>query len=141
MLGKIDASLGYDAFDGYFVFDADNLLEETFIDEMNKVFNKGYRVITSYRNSKNYGTNWISSGYALWFIRDCKFLNNARMLLHTSSSVAGTGFLMHRDIVKKNNGWKHFTLTEDTEFTIDCITHGEEIAASAIPLFYMMNSL
>lgn len=136
LLGKIDASLGYDAFDGYFVFDADNLLEETFIDEMNKVFDRGYRVITSYRNSKNYGTNWISSGYALWFIRDCKFLNNARMLLHTSSSVAGTGFLMHRDIVKKNNGWKHFTLTEDTEFTIDCITHGEEIAYCNSAILY-----
>lgn len=128
LLEKINETYGYDAFDGYFVFDADNLLEHNFVSEMNKVFDEGYRVVTSYRNSKNYGTNWITSGYALWFIRDCKFLNNARMLMHTSSSVAGTGFLMHRDIVKKNNGWKHFTLTEDTEFTIECITHGEQIA-------------
>ena len=135
LLEKINETYGYDAFDGYFVFDADNLLEHNFVSEMNKVFDEGYRVVTSYRNSKNYGTGGLLPAMPLWFIRDCKFLNNARMLMHTNSSVAGTGFLMHRDIVKKNNGWKHFTLTEDTEFTIECITHGNKLLI-AIPVLY-----
>ena len=48
-------------FDGFFVFDADNVLEENYIEEMNKTFSDGYKIITSYRNSKNYGDNWIST--------------------------------------------------------------------------------
>ena len=43
--------------DAYIIFDADNLVEKNFIREMNKNFNRGYKALTSYRNSKNYGTN------------------------------------------------------------------------------------
>ena len=60
-------------YEGYFVFDADNLLDENYIAEMNKVFDAGYRVVTSYRNSKNYDTNWLSAGYSLWFLREAKY--------------------------------------------------------------------
>ena len=28
----------------------------------------GNEIVTSYRNSKNFGDNWISAGYALWFL-------------------------------------------------------------------------
>lgn len=114
-------------YDGYFIFDADNLLDENFIEEMNKVFTAGYRVITSYRNSKNYGSNWITAGYSLWFLREARYLNQARMRLGLSCAVSGTGFLVHADIIKKNKGWKHYLLTEDIEFTIDCVVHGEKI--------------
>ena len=37
---------------------------------MNRTFSEGYEIITSYRNSKNYGDNWITAGYALWFLRE-----------------------------------------------------------------------
>ena len=49
-------------FDGFFVFDADNVLDCHFVEAMNRTFTDGYEVVTSYRNSKNYGENWISSG-------------------------------------------------------------------------------
>lgn len=38
-----------DWFEAYFVFDADNLLDPNYIREMNKVFDSGYEIITSYR--------------------------------------------------------------------------------------------
>ena len=66
------------------MFDADNLLAENYITEMNRVFSDGFQIVTSYRNSKNYGDNWISAGYALWFLRESKYLNQARMTLGTS---------------------------------------------------------
>ena len=96
----------YTAYDGYFIFDADNVIDKNYVKEMNKVFDRGYNVITSYRNSKNYDTNWITSGYSLWFIREAKYLNNPRMMLKTSCAVSGTGFLVNSSIIKKNNGWK-----------------------------------
>ena len=51
-----------EGFDGYFVFDADNLLSPDYIQRMNETFSAGHEIVTSYRNSKNFGDNWISAG-------------------------------------------------------------------------------
>jgi cellulose synthase/poly-beta-1,6-N-acetylglucosamine synthase-like glycosyltransferase len=123
-------------YEGYFVFDADNLLDEHFVAEMNNVFDRGYRVITSYRNSKNYGSNWISAGYALWFLREATYLNNPRMMLNTSCAISGTGFLVSSEIIRKNGGWKHYLLTEDIEFSVDQIIQGEIIGYCADAKIY-----
>ena len=50
LLGKIYES--GKRYDGFFVFDADNLLDPHFVTEMNKAFSSGHQVVTSYRNSK-----------------------------------------------------------------------------------------
>lgn len=123
-------------YDGFFVFDADNVLNEHYIDEMNKVFSNGHRIVTGYRNSKNYGTNWISAGYALWFIRESKFLNNSRSACNTSCAIGGTGFLVDRDVLLKSNGWKFFFLTEDIQFTVHNILQGESIAFCKDAMLY-----
>ncbi len=123
-------------YDGFFVFDADNVLNKHYIEEMNKTFSNGHRIVTGYRNSKNYSTNWISSGYALWFIRESKFLNNSRMLCNTSCAIGGTGFLVHRDVLLKSNGWKFFFLTEDIQFTVHNILQGESIAFCEKAMLY-----
>ena len=94
---------------------------------MNKVFDSGYEVVTSYRNSKNFGDNWISAGYSLFFLREATQLNRPRMMLGTSSCVSGTGFLFSARIARQNGGWKHFLLTEDFEFTVDCILHNTPV--------------
>ncbi len=114
-------------YEGYFIFDADNLIDENYVAEMNKVFDSGYRIITSYRNSKNFGTNWISAGYSLWFLREAKFLNNPRMMLNSSCAVSGTGFLVASSIIEKQQGWKYHLLTEDIEFSIASVIQGEKI--------------
>lgn len=126
----------YTAYDGYFIFDADNVIDKNYVKEMNKVFDRGYNVITSYRNSKNYDTNWITSGYSLWFIREAKYLNNPRMMLKTSCAVSGTGFLVNSSIIKKNNGWKFNLLTEDIQFSVVNILEGEKIGYCGSAMFY-----
>ncbi len=123
-------------YDGYFVFDADNLLDENYICEMNKVFDNGYKIVTSYRNSKNYDTNWLSAGYSLWFLREAKYLNNARMILNTGCAISGTGFMVSDEIIRKNNGWKHHLLTEDIEFSIDNALQGEKIGYCGNAVLY-----
>ena len=127
LFDKIRKEYDEKKYDAYIVFDADNVIAPDFIEEMNKVYDNGYRIITSYRNSKNYGKNWITAGYSLWFLREAKFLNNARMKIGTSCAISGTGFLVSADIIKKNNGWIHHLLTEDIEFTTDSIIKGEKI--------------
>lgn len=124
---NIDMTVGLEAYDGYMVFDADNVLDENYVREMNKIFDNGYEVVTSYRNSKNYGSNWISAGYGLWFLRESKYLNGARMQCGTSCAISGTGFLVSSKIIRENNGWKHHLLTEDIEFSTDNIIRGRII--------------
>ncbi len=122
--------------EAFFVFDADNVLDENFIFEMNKAYSAGNRVITSYRNSKNYGDNWISAGHGLWYVRESKFLNEARMKLGTTCAVSGTGFLFDKNIVKEENGWKYHLLIEDIEFSSDLICSGEKIAYCPTAMLY-----
>ncbi len=133
---EIDKQKGLRYYDGYMVFDADNVLEPDYIEEVNKVFDRGYRVVTSYRNSKNFGDNWISAGYGLWFLREAKFLNGARMKCNTSCAISGTGFTVSSEIIEENGGWKHHLLTEDIEFTTDCMIHGEKIGYAEKAVLY-----
>ena len=127
ILNEIRAKFGSDHYDGYFVFDADNVLDPHYIEEMNKTFCSGYDALTSYRNSKNYGTNWITAGYALWFLRESKFLNYSRMLSNTSCAISGTGFMFSKKIAKEMQGWKYYLLTEDIEFSVDRVLNNYKI--------------
>lgn len=135
LYGKILENYG-NVHDGFFIFDADNLLDPNYITEMNKTFSDGYKIITSYRNSKNFDSNWISAGYALWFLRESQFLNYPRMLLGTSCAVGGTGFLFHRSIIEKKGGWKFFLLTEDIEFSVQNVIDGETIGYCKTAIIY-----
>lgn len=134
-LKNIDRDFGHEKIEGVFIFDADNLLTKNYVEEMNKIFDEGYPVVTSYRNSKNYGTNWLTAGYSLWFLRESKYLNNSRMLLDTNCAVSGTGFLVNTDVFRENNGWHYTLLTEDIEFSVDCAVAGRKIGYANAEFF------
>ncbi len=124
----IKNTVGYDAYDGYIVVDADNILDPNYLAEMNNAFDSGARLITSYRNSKNYGDNWISSGYSLWFLRESRQLNAVRDVLGTTCEIHGTGFLVSKEIIKKQGGWIHNLMIEDVQFTVENVLDGEKVA-------------
>ena len=125
-----------DGYDAYLVFDADNLLAPDFLTRMNESFSAGNEIITCYRNSKNYGSNWISAGYALWFLRESRFLNGAREALGSSCAVSGTGFFVSAKIIERNGGWKWHLLTEDIEFSANSILEGERISYTPTAVLY-----
>ena len=133
---NIKEDKGIRFYDGYMIFDADNVLDTHYIEEMNKTFDQGYQVVTSYRNSKNYDSNWISAGYALWFLRESCYLNGARMECHSSCAISGTGFVVDSEIIERNNGWKHHLLTEDIEFSVDNASKGIVIGYCSSAILY-----
>ena len=135
MLKRIKRT-GRKHYDAYLVLDADNILDPNFISEIEKVYSSGYEIVTCYRNSKNYGDNWISAGYALWFLREAQYLNNARMRLGSSCAVSGTGFLFSDGVLEACGGWNFFLLTEDIEFTIDNVVRGEKVGYAAGAVLY-----
>ncbi len=115
-------------YEGYFVFDADNIVDPNFVSEMNRTFDRGdYVAVTGYRNSKNFGQNWITAGYSVWFLREARFVNSARMALGTNCHVSGTGFLISAEYLREKGGWPYHLLTEDIQFSAECAALGKRI--------------
>ncbi len=127
---------GVRQYEAFFVFDADNVLDVNYFKEMNATFDNGALVSTSYRNSKNYGSNWISAGYAVWFLREARFLSQARLSLNTSCAISGTGFYIATEILEKHGGWKWHLLTEDIQFSTQNILDGVRIGYSPGAVLY-----
>lgn len=122
--------------DGWFIFDADNLLDKNYIKEMNKAFDSGKKIVTSYRNSKNYGDSLYSMGSSIHFIRECRFLHNPRNFLGLSTHVSGCGFLVSNEILNLKTGWKYGKLTEDLEFSCENLISGNKVAYCDDAIFY-----
>nr|WP_297175573.1 glycosyltransferase family 2 protein [uncultured Agathobaculum sp.] len=134
---RILTDKGEQTYDAFLVFDADNLVDPNFVREMNKMFDTGeYAALTSYRNSKNFCDNWISAGYALWFLREARYLNQPRAQLGVNCAVSGTGFLIAGDVIREEGGWPYHLLTEDIEFSVACAVRGRKIGYCGTAIVY-----
>ena len=132
----IERDYGTQSFDGFLMFNADNILDKNYIAKMNDAFEYYDResVITSYRNSKNYGHNLISGLYGMYFSVGCRLDSCGRTVLGCSTRVQGTGYLINSKVVK--DGWPYVTLTEDWEFTADQILYSNTIRYCDEAIFY-----
>ena len=52
LVENIKRDFGIDAYEGYVLFDAHNLMKRDFMTRMNEAFDAGEKIITSYRNTK-----------------------------------------------------------------------------------------
>lgn len=137
LIQRIFQNHGRDTYDGFFVFDADNIVDQDFVTEMNKMFDgSDYAAITCYRNSKNFCDNWITAGYSLWFVREGRFLNQPRAQLGINCAVSGTGFLISGDVLREKNGWPYHLLTEDIEFSVSCAVERRKIGYCGTAVVY-----
>lgn len=121
--------------DAMVFFDADNLVHPDFFIEMNKAYASGETLICSYRNSKNFGSSWVSASSSIIFLREARYLHQPRYALGTSTHISGTGYLVKADYFR-HEGWDFYLLTEDIEFTINQIIKGRSVAYCASAMFY-----
>lgn len=131
---RIEEDYGRRSFEGYFVFDADNLLKKDYIARMNDAFDAGEKLITSYRSTKNPDESWVASTYALHWLRSIRFNHRARSVLRLATNIQGTGFLFSNEIVR--DGWKYTSLTEDRALTADAVAQGYSITYNDAAVFY-----
>jgi len=130
----IEADYGIDAFEGYFVFDADNLLKRDFVARMNDAFDAGEKIITSYRNTKNFDTNALTSSYGLHWLRTARLESCGRSVFGFSTRLQGTGYLISAELLR--DGWNHTSLTEDREFSTVAAIQGVRISYQHEAQFY-----
>lgn len=134
LVEQIRRDYGIDAFEGYFLFDADNLLKSDYISRMNDSFDAGEKIITSYRNTKNFDDNWISASYAIHWLRTIRSEHRARSLFRLATRIQGTGFLFAWEIIK--DGWNYTSLTEDRALSADAVVNGYRISYNNAAEFY-----
>ena len=116
---KVVAEKGSDYYDAFIVFDADNIIDPSFLKEVNKKFATGkYDALTTYRNSKNFGTNWLSAAYSTWFLHEARHLNYVRDMIGAQCMISGTGFVVSSKLMEENRGWPYYFLTEDIQFSV-----------------------
>lgn len=136
LFDQIKKDYGVQNYDGFFLFNADNILDANYFEKMNDAFDatEGKSVITSFRNSKNFGTNMISGMYGLYFMSGCLLESRGRTALGCSTRVQGTGYVINSKLVE--NGWPYVTLTEDWEFTADQVINNTKIEFCDDAVFY-----
>ncbi len=134
LFNRIEEDYGRSSFEGYFVFDADNLLKKDYISRMNDAFDSGEKMITSYRNIKNIDENWITMSYAVHWLRTIRTYHRARSFLRLATNIQGTGYLFASEVV--SNGWHYTSLTEDRGLTADAVSQGYRISYQDAAEFY-----
>ena len=134
LVERIKEDYGIESYEGYFIFDADNLLKRDYISHMNDSFDAGEKIVTSYRNTKNFDDNWISASYGIHWLRTVRNEHRARSVFRLATRIQGTGFLFASELLK--NGWNYTSLTEDRAFCADAVAKGYKISYNNKAEFY-----
>lgn len=134
LLEQIRRDYGIASFEGYLLLDADNLLKSDYMCRMNDAFDSGEKVITGYRNTKNFQNSPLAASYAFHWMRLSRLESRGRSLLGISTRLTGTGFLFASELMA--DGWKYVSLTEDRAFTADAVLQGYHITYQEAAEFY-----
>jgi cellulose synthase/poly-beta-1,6-N-acetylglucosamine synthase-like glycosyltransferase len=113
-------------FDAVCIFDADNLMSSNFLSVMNAHLCQGHGVIQGYLDSKNPFDSWVSANNSISFWIGNRMLQLSRYYLGLSCVLGGTGMVISKDILREI-GWEAGCLTEDLEFTLKSVLHGEKV--------------
>ncbi len=125
LFDRIQEDYGIESFNGFLFFDADNVVNSDYIEQMNNAFSTGVDAVVGYRNSKNFSQNYVSAAYGIHFMRSTVAYHRPRSRLGLSTHIAGTGYLLSSDLLK--DGWHFGLLTEDTQATLAFVCKGKKI--------------
>lgn len=111
-------------YDAVIIFDADNLVHENFLLEMNSKLCQGHQIIQCYLDSKNPYDTWVTNTFSITFWLSNRLLQLARFNTGFLNNVlGGTGMCISTKVLKEL-GWGATSLTEDLEFTVKALMHG-----------------
>lgn len=112
--------------DYFVIFDSDNIVDKEYFNKMNEaMINDNLDSCNGYRNSKNFKTNVISSGYSIHWFYNNLHAHRPRNYLNMSTHVTGTGYTLKRELL--NDGWNYLDLTEDASISLDMISEGKKV--------------
>ncbi len=110
-------------YDAYMIFDADNIMDDNYIETMNDLRQTGVRVGLGYRNFTNANTNWLTIGSSIMFSYMNEVTSKGRSLLFHKATLMGTGYFVDDLIIREAGGWIFTGMTEDIQLTSYCYYH------------------
>lgn len=116
---------GYDAM---LVFDADNLMRENYLQLMNDAICAGEDAVQGFRDSKNPKQTFVSGSYSVTYWVLNIFFYYPRYCMGLSSMINGSGFAVTARLLQRTGGWRTQTLTEDYEYTAQCVLADSKVA-------------
>ncbi len=122
-------------YDAICIFDADNIVDAQYLNEINKKLNEGYKAVQGYVDTKNPNDSWITASYAISFWCLNKVFQTARSNAGLSNQINGTGFALRTEIIKEM-GWGATCLTEDMEFTMKLILNNIKVGWAKKAVIY-----
>lgn len=114
-------------FDHIAVFDADNVVDIEFLNEMNRKTQAGHKAVQGYIDSKNPNDSWITYSYSIAFWTINKLFQQSRSNLGLGCQLCGTGFVVNTELLQEI-GWQATCLTEDMEFTMRLALNDVKVA-------------
>lgn len=132
----IDEQFGIKNYAGFHIFDADNILDKEYFNKMNDAFTyfDKKNIITSFRNTKNFGANAQTACYGLMYVISCPFESRGRMALNASARIVGSGVLISSELLK--NGWNFIDISEDTDLGAQQVASGYNVKYCDEAMYY-----
>lgn len=106
-----------DKYDAIIKIDADNLLNDEYIEKMNDAFDYGCDVCRSYEASSNLNENIWTKVNGIYYIRDSRIACHVREKLHLDQMLSGAGLMISFKLLKEIGGWDAMGFSDDSEFT------------------------
>ena len=103
-------------YDAYIVLDADNLVNEEFLDAINDKVNEGYEILQCYLGCKNPKDSWVSASYSYSYWVSNTLYQRAHARAGLSAQMGGTGMVIRPSVID-DIGWATDSLTEDLVLT------------------------
>lgn len=135
-------------YDGYFIIDADCVLDSMFLCEMNRAFGSGKDVYNSKLVVKNYlrqdksANRWASYCNGLIWTIMSELGNRAKSDQGIVTMTLGTGLLIKGSLIKDWGGWPFLeTLTEDMELQRCCAIHHYKTEYVSYAICYVEESV
>lgn len=131
---------------GFIVVDADNILDEDFVLEMNNALVTdsdivlGKRCVKNYLYSKKY-RNWVVNCNGLIYTFLDKLGNAYRSKHRMHASICGTGIMLSGRLVEELGGWPFRSITEDFELAISSLLNDRRIIYYEPAITYTEESL
>ncbi len=133
---RINEDYGIKSYDGFHIFDADNVLDNEYLNKMNDAFLAHDRknVIMGFRNSKNFGANTLTSLYGVLYISECRIESVGRSAINVTTRLIGSGYLINSEMLK--NGWESVIMSDDIDFTAEQVLNGENVVYCSEAMYY-----
>lgn len=115
-----------DQYDAIFIIDADSVMSNDAISNLDKLIQGGYQVIQCYNGVSNPDDSWFTRLLDVSRTIGNEIYHSTKQRLGLSSYLMGNGMCFTTDILRKY-GWDAFTVGEDWEYYAKLVDNGEVI--------------